>query len=92
MHRDLKLDNILVDDDLNLKVADFGFATWKKINRLVSYRGTKTYMAPEIKEHKVYDGRQADIFSAGVILFIIVQGIFPFSDALTDNEHYKLIY
>lgn len=57
VHRDLKLDNILVDLDLNLKVADFGFATWKKINRLMSYRGTKTYMAPEIKEHKVYDGR-----------------------------------
>ena len=68
------------------------FNSWKKINCLKSYRGTKTYMAPEIKEHKIYDGRSADIFSAGVILFIIVQGIFPFSDALTDNEHYKLIY
>ena len=57
MHRDLKLENILVDDGLTLKVADFGFATYKKINKLKSYRGTKTYMAPEIKEGKVYDGR-----------------------------------
>lgn len=56
-HRDLKLENILVDDDLNLKVADFGFATHKHINKLRSYRGTKTYMAPEIKESKTYDGR-----------------------------------
>jgi len=52
VHRDLKLENILVDDQMNLKVADFGFATYKKINRLKSYRGTMTYMAPEIKEGK----------------------------------------
>ena len=52
VHRDLKLENILVDENMNLKVADFGFATQKKINRLKSYRGTMTYMAPEIKEGK----------------------------------------
>ena len=57
VHRDLKLENILVDDDMNLKVADFGFATYKRINKLNSYRGTMTYMAPEIKEGKVYDGQ-----------------------------------
>ena len=63
VHRDLKLENILVDEKMNLKVADFGFATFKKINQLKSYRGTMTYMAPEIKEGKAYDGRQADLFS-----------------------------
>jgi len=72
VHRDLKLENILVDDHLNLKVADFGFATYKKVHKLKSYRGTMTYMAPEIKEGKVYDGKQIDMFSTGVILFIIV--------------------
>jgi len=56
-HRDLKLENILIDSDLTLKVADFGFATYKNIGKLKSYRGTKTYMAPEIKEGKTYDGR-----------------------------------
>lgn len=90
-HRDLKLENILVDEKLNLKVADFGFATFKKVDRLKSYRGTKTYMAPEIKEHKIYDGTKADIFSVGVILFIIVQGIFPFSEAKPDEYYYKLL-
>ena len=92
VHRDLKLENILVDDGLNLKIADFGFATYKKISKLSSYRGTKTYMAPEIKEGKVYDGRLSDVFSAGVILFIIVLGIFPFSEAKKDEYYYKLIY
>jgi len=90
-HRDLKLENILVDEGLNLKVADFGFATYKKIGTLKSYRGTKTYMAPEIKEGKVYDGRQVDMFSAGVILYIIVQGIFPFAEARKDDYYYKLL-
>lgn len=91
VHRDLKLENILVDENLNLKVADFGFATYKKINKLNSYRGTMTYMAPEIKEGKTYDGRQIDIFSTGVILFIIVQGIFPFKEAKKDEYFYSLI-
>jgi serine/threonine protein kinase len=91
IHRDLKLENILVDDSMNLKVADFGFATYKKINKLNSYRGTMTYMAPEIKEGKTYDGKQIDMFSTGVILFIIVQGIFPFKEAKKDEYFYNLI-
>jgi len=72
VHRDLKLENILVDDAMNLKVADFGFATFRKVHNLKSYRGTMTYMAPEIKEGKTYDGMKIDMFSTGVILFIIV--------------------
>jgi serine/threonine protein kinase len=91
VHRDLKLENILVDEQMNLKVADFGFATYKKINKLMSYRGTMTYMAPEIKEGKQYDGREIDIFSTGVILFIIVQGIFPFKEAKRDEYFYNLL-
>ena len=72
VHRDLKLENILVDGQLNLKIADFGFACYKNIDCLNSYRGTMTYMAPEIKEGKVYKVTQVDLFSFGVILFIIV--------------------
>merc|ERR1712227_1045024 len=91
VHRDLKLENILVDDNMNLKVADFGFATFRKIHNLKSYRGTMTYMAPEIKEGKTYDGVQIDMFSTGVILFIIVQGIFPFKEAKKDEYFYNLL-
>jgi len=50
-----------------------------------------TYMAPEIKIGKTYDGKQIDIFSTGVILFIIVQGIFPFKEAKKDEYYYNLL-
>lgn len=91
-HRDLKLENILVDDKMNLKVADFGFATFRNVGKLKSYRGTMTYMAPEIKYGKVYDGFQVDMFSTAVILFIIVQGTFPFKEAKKDEYYYNLLY
>ena len=92
-HRDLKLDNLLIDNDLNLILADFGYATSHNISKLKSYRGTKTYMAPEIKNvakhpNDVYDGRCVDVFSAGVILFIIVVGIFPFLEATYEEKNY----
>ena len=91
VHRDLKIENVLYDDEMNIKVADFGFSTYKNISKLDSYRGTMTYMAPEIKEGLEYDGRQTDIFSSGVILFIIVQGLFPFREARKEEFFYNLL-
>ena len=72
-------------------MADFGFAIYKGVDALKSYRGTMTYMAPEIKEGKTYKGTQVDLFSLGVILFIIVQGIFPFKEARREEYFYGLL-
>ena len=69
-HRDIKPENILITEDLQLKFADFGFSTTK--SKLDSYKGTKTYMAPEIRQGKIYDGHKVDLFATGVVLFILV--------------------
>ena len=61
----------MVDKDMNIKIIDFGFAS-DKLDNLNNYLGTKTYMAPEIKTRTVYNGAEIDIFSTGVIFFILV--------------------
>ena len=90
-HRDLKLENILVNENLDLKIADFGFATDKRVQKLYSNLGSPTYQAPEIGEGRPYDGRQADVFALGVTLFIMIQGRFPFSEARKDEFYYGMI-
>ena len=72
-HRDLKLENILLDKWFNVKIGDFGFCTLLKRN-LKNFLGTFCYAAPEILMRKKYDGKKIDIFSLGIILFVIVTG------------------
>ena len=91
VHRNLKLENIYVDDHLNIKLFDFGYAACKDISSLASVRGTIPYMAPEVLDRQVHDGQKADIFSTGVILFILMQGIFPFHSSHPCDEYYKQI-
>ena len=91
VHRDLKLENILVDKQMNVRLVDFGFSTYNSIDKLTSFKGTKVYMAPEIKEQKVYDGRQIDVFSSAILLFAMVHGIFPFKQASLSDKYYNLM-
>ena len=95
----MKPDNILFDQNFNLKLADFGFAgssAQKADGKFTTYCGTSAYMAPEIISlnsggTSKYDGFAADIFSAGVILFIMLRGIPPFFKAEMADRYFKII-
>ncbi|KAG7156580.1 Serine/threonine-protein kinase SIK3-like, partial [Homarus americanus] len=83
VHRDLKAENLLLDKELNIKLADFGFSNFYTPGVLLStWCGSPPYAAPELFEGKEYDGPKADVWSLGVILFVLVCGYLPF-DAKT---------
>jgi serine/threonine protein kinase len=88
-HRDMKPDNIMLDDDFNLKIADFGFSSRAASNQ--SFKGTRSYMAPEILIGAKYYGQMVDIFAAGIILFIMVTQIPPFQMAHPKDGWYKFV-
>lgn len=71
-HRDLKPENILLDKYDHIKIADFGFARWMRSNIADTSCGSPHYAAPEVIKGIQYDGRCADIWSMGVILFALL--------------------
>jgi len=76
-HMDLKLDNLLIGNDFNLKIADFDMAHFKDDAIIIS-NGTKYYRAPEVMQGRCNNTKSADIFSAAVVLFtLFTQGVFP---------------
>lgn len=79
-HRDLKPENILLDEATRVKIADFGFARWVRSNIAETSCGSPHYAAPEVINGHPYDGRKADIWSCGVILFALLAGYLPFDD------------
>jgi serine/threonine-protein kinase ULK/ATG1 len=89
-HRDIKLANILLKKDFQIKLADFGFAKESQNNMFMqTYCGTPITMAPEIIQNKPYD-KKVDIWSLGVITYQLVYGKLPFpiSDGLTKFMSY----
>ncbi|XP_029963704.1 serine/threonine-protein kinase SIK2 isoform X2 [Salarias fasciatus] len=79
VHRDLKAENLLLDGHMNIKIADFGFGNFFQPGEpLATWCGSPPYAAPEVFEGQQYEGPQLDIWSMGVVLYVLVCGALPF--------------
>ena len=85
IHRDIKMENIMLDQANKIKIIDFGFSVNQGVGKkLKTMCGTPTYMSPEIIKHD-YDGRASDVWALGVVLFFMLNG------SQTDRELFKKI-
>lgn len=90
-HRDIKLENLLLDGQNNIKIIDFGFSTCIPNDRKVKiFCGTPSYMAPEIVNKTEYCGPPADIWALGVLLFTMLCGIFPYKGKINEDLYTKI--
>ena len=79
LHRDIKLDNILLSSNGEVKICDFGVSKAVKRGEMMTEQcGTPAYIAPEILADRGYEGFAVDIWSAGVVLYAMLYGVVPF--------------
>ncbi|CDW77080.1 protein kinase domain containing protein [Stylonychia lemnae] len=89
VHRDLKLENILIDDQNRIKIIDFGFSV-RSDKKLQFTCGTPHYMAPELAMKKDHYGQPTDIWAMGVMLFIMLTGRLPFYGDFEDDLYRRI--
>jgi len=88
-HRDIKLENVLLDDSLNAVLNDFGLATITFNEKVNGFIGSYPYMAPEIQTCEEYNGLKADIWSLGVVFFSLFTKRFPYPDVNKGYDYSK---
>ena len=94
-HCDIKPENVIIGNDFSIKLIDFGFSEIldKENNFIYDYKGSEIYSAPEIRNRSMngYDGIKSDIFSMGVLFFVITVGRFPFEMCSYSDRYYRFI-
>jgi len=85
-HLDLKLENLLIGEDLALKIADFEACYFEGDDEVIS-RGTVNFRAPEIIHREYEDPAKADIYSAGIVLFGLMAGVLPYDEKAPVGGH-----